>query len=101
MNAIVAGIKNKETKPKEEYRAAILFEEILNREIDINLYNTYGRPHLVKTLLYISGALLCFYGLHETMNKERWYKKTFDVFKVGVTVSFLFVLMKKYRDLYR
>lgn len=64
-NAIVASLNEKsKLKAKEEYRAAILFEEVLNREIDITLYDTKGRAYFAHTFWNIFGILFASAGLY-------------------------------------
>ncbi|CAD8149629.1 unnamed protein product [Paramecium octaurelia] len=101
-NAIVASLKEKsKMKAKEEYRAAILFEEILNREVDINLYDTKGRAYIISTLWNIFWVTFAGLGLYTVFRDEQWYKKNMEIFKVAITTGFIFTRIIKQRQFYK
>lgn len=90
-NAIAVSLNQKsKVKAKEEYRAAILFEEVLNREIDINLYDTKGRAYYFHTFGNMFWVLFAGLGLYTVFWDEYWYKKKMEVFKVVITTCFIF-----------
>ncbi|CAD8072693.1 unnamed protein product [Paramecium sonneborni] len=101
-NAIVASLKEKgKLKAKEEYRAAILFEEILNREVDIKLYDTKGRAFIISSLWNFFWVVFASLGLYTIFRDDQWYKKKMEIFKVAITTGFILTRFIKQRQFYK